>query len=147
MHLQLELVRPELLADRRAEVVPAERTVGLPIRLELVRCLTHDVQRRRGHPAVQRHPVQLEVGDASIDPQVRSRAVEAWEVVLGRLGEVLLRAWRVRRWNWHRLRADLKRVDVAAARTERKQGRSVVGEVNLRPVHAGSDVLVHRRGG
>lgn len=38
-----------------------------------------------------RHPVELEVGDASLQPDVRHVAVKLWEVVLGRFGVVVAR--------------------------------------------------------
>ena len=90
MHLQLELLCSKFFADRGAEGVPPERSMSLTIRLKPVRCVSFDVERRRGHPVVWQNAVQVEVGDASIDPQVWGRAVEPWEVVLGWLGEVLV---------------------------------------------------------
>ena len=93
-----------------------------------------DVEGGRGHPIVLRHPVQLEVGLAAIDPKIWCRAVELREVVLGGLDVVVVRGRRLRnpaRGSWRRHLTCPGDGDRGAVRHE---GWTIVDEASDRPM-------------
>ena len=90
MHLHLEFVRREFGDDCRSELLPRRRAMSLSVRLVPVHGVAVDVERRRCHPAVRRNTIEVEVGDAAVDPEAGRVAVEVREVVLRWLDRALL---------------------------------------------------------
>lgn len=85
MHFQLKLVGAEFLLDYGRELLLAECVMCMTKCLQTVRDVPFIVEPRRGDPAMRWHAVYLEVGLASINPQVGRRAVEPGKIVHGRL--------------------------------------------------------------